>query len=57
MKLSLDALKEKAKTVVSEELMSSISGGDGGCHCVIMNTIRENGHIQRVVIKCDCQQQ
>lgn len=32
MKLSLDALKEKAELVVSEELLSGISGGMAQCH-------------------------
>ncbi len=34
MKLSLDALKEKAEEVVSSELLVSINGGtNGDCHC------------------------
>ncbi len=33
MKLSLDALKQKAGTTVSNELLGSISGGtEAGCH-------------------------
>jgi hypothetical protein len=32
-KLSLDALKNRAEAIASEELMSSISGGtENGCH-------------------------
>ncbi len=34
-KLSLDALKNRAEAIASEELMSSITGGNtNGCHCV-----------------------
>lgn len=50
MKLSLDALKNKAKEVASTELMNSINGGtEAGCH--IKNKIRQAGHIQEVIIR------
>lgn len=33
MKLSLDALKEKAEAIASEELLNEITGGNAkGCH-------------------------
>lgn len=33
-KLSLEALKERAEAVASEELLNSISGGtEDSCHC------------------------
>lgn len=35
-KLSLDALKERAEAIASEELLASVSGGSAnGCHVVI----------------------
>jgi hypothetical protein len=50
MKLSLEALKSKATQVASEELMKSINGGlENGCH--IKNKIRQEGHIQEVIIR------
>lgn len=48
MKLSLDALKERAEGVASEELLQSISGGlEEACHDVqtsepVPTTVKDN---------------
>jgi hypothetical protein len=48
-KLSLDALKERAKAVASEELLNSISGGtENSCHDEPEETSKE--------IDCSCPQ-
>lgn len=49
MKLSLDALKERAEAIASEELLSTISGGlEEACHDVKIKDERDQG-----VIICD----
>ena len=43
-KLSLDALKERANSVASEELLNSISGGTANdCHCTC-----DNKHVEHL---------
>ncbi|CAH0335336.1 hypothetical protein FVB9288_00972 [Flavobacterium sp. CECT 9288] len=55
MKLSLDALKEKAEGIASTELLATISGGtENACHCVEKVRIQEKGRIQEAKIVCDC---
>ncbi|WP_413998067.1 hypothetical protein ACMDB5_09735 [Flavobacterium sp. W1B] len=49
MKLSLDALKERAEAIASEELLGTISGGlEEACHDVKIKDERD-----KAIIICD----
>jgi hypothetical protein len=47
-KLSLTALKERAETIVSEELLSAINGGlENDCHAIVVQN--PNGTVDIII--------